>query len=172
MFHGYTESTIDEKGVYPHHAIILNKEGKAAVIASVCDVDQSIIAIIKQVVEFEGVEFIYAFDRFCLPNQGTTLKDCVAGHHYKNGEFKPFIIEYQHEPRIVYPINWENESWNKALSVESEILKSAFSSISAQKTLENAIKSFIENRTEESEFQLNEALDKALGDDDKPQDDY
>ena len=45
--------------------------------------------------------------------------DVMAGFHFTQGAApRPFIIEYQYEPRIAKPIDWDNLFWTSALLSE------------------------------------------------------
>ncbi len=111
-------SAIDEKGVYPAHALVLSHDDKVTMMALDLSSTQSYGAFLKAIRDEKAKEAIFALDRSTLPNQGTKYADVLAGQYYVGGEFRPFIIEYQHEPRIVDPLVWDNEFWTGALTRE------------------------------------------------------
>lgn len=110
---------IDSKGVYPHQAIVKHSDGKLSMMSlAVSQPQEAMMSVFSQWIREETAEVIYALDRVAKPGQDTTLGDLVAGGWWDGTKWKPFIIEYQHEPRIVKEINWENEFWNAALTKE------------------------------------------------------
>lgn len=117
-----TVLAIDENGVFPHNAIVINQEGTTELMALMVDSKDALKAI-ANVIRKNPKELIFGMDRTCREGQGTTLKDCVAGCHLKDGKFTPFIIEYQHNPRIVKPMDYENQFWIETLKKEIEMLK-------------------------------------------------
>ena len=117
MYYDMISRYIDEEGVYPHQCFWIDKEtGKVSVVALAVTPDQAM----TKVFEFlpKASELIYSLDRSARDNQGTELGDLVAGCYWKDGEWTPFIIEYQNEPRIVKPMNWDNTWWNESLRKE------------------------------------------------------
>lgn len=116
-FHALVASSINEDGVYPHHCLSL-KDGKLTMQALMIDPMQVYVVALKFVTKEKPDELIFGLDRFCKEDQGTTLKDCIAGAHWDGKTWRPFIIEYQHEPRIVKPLDWENETWNQFVTNE------------------------------------------------------
>jgi hypothetical protein len=123
MFCGLVDPSIDERGVYPHHALVMSQDDKLTMMALDLFPEQVLRAMVVEILK-GAKELIYGLDRTCLDGQGTTLGDCVAGVYWNGTEFKPFIIEYQHSPRIVKEINWDNEFWTSALQGEIAFLQS------------------------------------------------
>ncbi len=118
-FHAWLSSSIDEEGVGLNHAIAADADGKLSVYVLDLKPDQVYSLIIRELLVSRPRGIIFALDRFAKPGQGTTLNDLVAGHFIIPGQAtRPFIIEYQHDPRIVHPINWTNAFWNAALQRE------------------------------------------------------
>jgi len=115
-------SSIDANGVYPHHCL-WRKNGKVSMAALALPRPRQVLAtVVLTMIQELPDELIYGLDRFCLPGQGTTLRDCIAGAHYCGDKWRPFVIEYQHEPRIVKPIAWDNEFWNCSVGHDIEVL--------------------------------------------------
>lgn len=118
-FHAWLSSTIDEEGVSIPHGLVLGHDDALTVFALALPVGQAYSVMLAEWALKRPKEIIFAFDRFTKPGQGTTLGDLVAGHHFVAGKpSRPFIIEYQHDPRIVQPIDWENSFWNDGLADE------------------------------------------------------
>ncbi len=113
--------SIDEKGVYPHQMLVLQKNGKVGVYAlALTEPHQVLNTMMKVLVDEKPAQLIFGMDRFTKPGQGTTLSDCVAGAFWNGDAWRVFVIEYQNEPRIVKPMDWDNEFWKK--SVKDEIM--------------------------------------------------
>lgn len=109
---------IDDDGVAIPHGLILDGDEKLTVIALAVEPDQAYRIMVAQFEQLQAKEAIFALDRFTKPGQGTTLGDVMAGHHLTRAGTRPFIIEYQHDPRIVKPICWDNPFWNAVLAKE------------------------------------------------------
>lgn len=118
IFFGLVSSSIDERGVYPHQAIVKRGGGKLDMMSLDVHPNQAAEIVLTLVNRGAVAEAIFALDRSAMPGQGTTLGDLVAGAHFVGGEFKPFVIEYQHEPRIVKPMEWNNAVWNAMVTKE------------------------------------------------------
>jgi hypothetical protein len=111
-FHALIASSIDAVGVYPHKCLHV-KDGKLTMAAiMINDPGQVYAALLAICLNKKPDEIIFGLDRYCKPGQGTTLGDCITGANFAAGVWKPFVIEYQHEPRIVQPIQWDNPFWN------------------------------------------------------------
>lgn len=116
IFHDLISNAIDEAGVYPHQAIAKRADGKLEMMA----LDGALLGVlVAKANEPQIVELIYGFDRMTRPGQGTEFADCLAGAYYQQGAgWRPLVIDYQHEPRIVRPINWANGFWAQAIRRE------------------------------------------------------
>lgn len=114
-YHDWIAATVDESGFDIPHGLSLDRTGGMTVLALAVPPEQAYLTMFAQW-RRNAVEMIFALDRFTKPNQGTTLGDVLAGFHFTRGESpRPFIVEYQHDPRIVKPIVWDNPFWNAAL---------------------------------------------------------
>lgn len=87
----------------------------AALAASPAD---SYVFLKRKFREIQPVKVIFGFDRWLKNEQGTTLKDGLSVSYYDKGVWRFGIMEYQNEPRIVKPINWDIEFWQKTLRKE------------------------------------------------------
>ncbi|MEJ8630630.1 hypothetical protein P0F65_13680 [Sphingomonas sp. I4] len=125
VFHEYVAATMDEDGFAIPHALVLDASGGMTIAALNLEPGQAYAFMLKLWAD-GATEMIFALDRYALPGQHTTLGDLLAGFHFTRAAApRPFIIEYQYEPRIVQPINWENPFWTSALDSEfSQILAS------------------------------------------------
>lgn len=132
MYHEYVASSVDEKGIGLNKAILVDGDGALTIYALDIPVPQAYRLMLADLHKHSARELIFGFDRYAKEGQGTTLGDLVAGFHVTTGfavaaspiiaapapAWTPFVIEYQHEPRIVKPIDWGNGFWNAALRNE------------------------------------------------------
>lgn len=121
----YAESVanvIDERGVYPHQAMALRTDGSLRMMALDTDVHEWSRLFWNEVQGLNGqnAEVIFGLDMSTRPNQGTEFADALVLVHWTHDPdkkladpscFKTGVINYQHEPRIVRPIDWNNEHW-------------------------------------------------------------
>jgi len=118
-YHRLLGETMDPDGFSIPQAWVVGKDGGMSVLALAVPPNQGYCAVLLEGRKVTATEVIFAFDRFAKPGQGTTLGDLMAGHHFAPGTgWRPFIIEYRHEPRTVMPIDWSNAFWNAALRRE------------------------------------------------------
>lgn len=125
VFHDWIVATVDPEGFPVPHGLYVDQQGDLTVVALAMDPDATYSVMLR----FWGApakEMIFALDRYALPGQGTELGDVLAGFHFTQGAApRPFIIEYQYEPRIVKAIDWDNVFWNSALLSEmTQVLRS------------------------------------------------
>ena len=115
MFHDYVASTIDPDGFPIPNALVLDQNGALTVVALAVGPTEAYPVMLK-LWDQGAAEMIFALDRYALPGQGTTLGDLLAGFHFtRHAAPRPFIIEYQYDPRIVQPIDWDNAYWTAGL---------------------------------------------------------
>lgn len=120
QYRDWINNAIDEKGVGLNHGMIVAPDGAMTVYALDLTPAQAYAIMLGEWTKRRPSEMIFALDRFTKPGQGTTLGDLVAGFYCPSQTEKPrpFIIEYQHAPRLVKPIQWDNLFWNGALMSE------------------------------------------------------
>lgn len=118
IYHDWVSASISEEGISLPQALSLEKNGALTVFALAVEVEQAYRLMARHWAVERPRELIFAFDRFTKPGQGTTLGDVMAGWFFGQNGFLPFVIEYQHHPRIVKPIVWNNAFWNAALMRE------------------------------------------------------
>ena len=123
IYHSAISAFIDSKGVYPHKAIGLSHDNKIDMMAFMVRPEQVLELVAKAIRSKQYRELIWSMDRSCSAGQGTTLGDCVAGYYWDGENYKPFIIEYQHDPRILKDIQWDNPAWNEMLKNDLEYVK-------------------------------------------------
>ena len=116
VYHDWLVATVDENGFEIPHGLIKHADGTITVVALAVPPAEAYKVMLGQWDPAKSIEMIFALDRFTKPGQGTTLGDVMAGFHFtRSTRPQPFIVEYQHEPRIVKPIEWSNPWWNDAL---------------------------------------------------------
>lgn len=116
-FHRGISLAIDKHGVYPHHCLVIEKDDKL----TFCCLDlkpEQVWLYVRKLITEGAKELIFGMDRFAKPDQGTTLGDFVAGARFDGKFWTSFVIEYQHEPRIVKDIDWHNSFWNGLMTNE------------------------------------------------------
>lgn len=111
--------SIDVDGVSIPNAVMLGADDKLTVVALALPPQQVYAFMLSRWTLDRAQAMIFGLDRFAKDGQGTTLGDLIAGHYFERGQSsRPFIVEYQHDPRIVQPIDWDNAFWNRQLLVE------------------------------------------------------
>jgi hypothetical protein len=119
IYHDNIARLINEKGVFPHQMLVEDKDGKLGFMALALDQPSQVMNHMLQVlVKEKPRQLMYGMDRYCKPGQGTTLNDCIGGAYWNGEAWRVFVIEYQHEPRIVKPIDWHNDWWKKSIREE------------------------------------------------------
>jgi hypothetical protein len=102
--------------------LIRKADGTLIFIALALEPDEAYVAMLQMVIVEEAEEAVFALDRFAKPGQGTKYADVLAGHYFKRDlgahPWRPFVIEYQTEPRTFEPVDYNNTFWNAALSTE------------------------------------------------------
>jgi len=113
------ERVIDEEGVYPHQGMARKQDGKLEVLALAVDVPTLIKTFWNKLGDSE--EVIFGLDMTTRPDQGTRYADALVLAHWRKDPSKELadpsclrvgVINYQHEPRIVDPIDWDNSHWD------------------------------------------------------------
>jgi hypothetical protein len=116
VFFDMVSGTIDETGIFPPPLLAKKSDGTLEV-GVISGPPQLVFHVAKQhFVDAECVEFVYGLDRYTKPNQGSEFNDVFVGAfcEKRNGIYiwKPYVINYQNEPRIVRDYDWNNEVWN------------------------------------------------------------
>lgn len=125
QFCDWAAGSIDDEGVYPYPAMWRERDGKLAL--GVLDLGPGEVFdhVWRQITCELATELIFGLDRSTKPGQGTEFADVLTCAHWFpdfhkswNAAWKPFVINYQHEPRIVRPPDFENEFWNEKIRAE------------------------------------------------------
>lgn len=128
QFHAYVSNIIDSEGVYPAPGFALDGEGGLH-IAAITDPSLAYEWFWNQISNELAAEVVFGLDRTTEAGQGTKFADVVTCVHWREGGFsdgkEPWgtafrigVINYQHEPRIVEPWDWENRFWKTRVSGE------------------------------------------------------
>lgn len=111
VFYEICSKMIDEKGIYPHQAIFINDKDKISVCALMVPPLAVISWALKQTETAK--EIVFGLDCTTKPGQGTEFADVLVVFHWERSfpTFQIGVVNYQNEPRIVRPIDWENQFW-------------------------------------------------------------
>lgn len=113
------ESVIDESGVYPHQAIAVRDDGSMQMMALDVDI-HTWSRLFWENVQGPNTAVIFGLDMRTMPDQGTEFADALVFVHWQRDPdkkladpscFRTGVINYQNEPRIVRPIDWDNSHW-------------------------------------------------------------
>lgn len=127
MFVKANTRAIDAEGIRIPQAIARMDDGSLTVVALAMSgrdaCYQAFRAICLVIGRDRPCEVVWGWDRFTRPGQGTTLGDLLTVHHWAREHrscagWRFGIMEYQHEPRIVKPVCWENPFWTAMLRAE------------------------------------------------------
>lgn len=119
LFHSLNTSSIDEEGIPVPQAIIKARDGSLTVMAAQ---SMSLLysGIAMQFWKFDPQEIIFGWDRFALAGQGIEFQDFLSVHHWRYGAgWRYGVINYQVEPLIVRPIEWDHPFWTPVLNRET-----------------------------------------------------
>lgn len=124
------EKSVEQKGYYPFPMIVFKDGGLIEVYAIDLPVDatlrQFVIATIERNVRFAFL----GLDRTTKPGQGTEFADILTVFTYERApEFQAeflirdqyrrcAVLNYQFEPRIIRPFDWENKYWTEQMLAE------------------------------------------------------
>lgn len=126
----YVKTLIDEEGVFPFPMMSrtrkpLSMDEKTCIAAMALPSGESLNLIWKQITSYATTELIFALDRSTRSGQGTEFADVLTGAHWhpsfhasQKAAWRTFVINYQHEPRIVREPDFENEFWNEQITKE------------------------------------------------------
>ena len=125
-FFEYVEEMIGDEGVYPYPGIALMPDGKIEIAALAIE-PSGVFRWFWDMVSIKGaVECMTGLDRTTREGQGTEFNDILTCWCWKEGldgkpwnkSFRVAVINYQNEPRIVRPLDWDNKFWNSRIAAE------------------------------------------------------
>ena len=119
---------IDAEGVYPIPALYTDRDGKLVCAMLNLSGEEALHHVWRLISCENATELIFGFDRYTKPGQGTEFADVLTCAHWHpsfgdkwNSCWKPFVINYQHEPRIVRPPDFDNTFWNEKILADLRI---------------------------------------------------
>jgi len=119
------ETSLDEKGYFPQPGIVLAKDGGLEIVALDLNAGDIINWFWNTVTIKEAQEVIFGIDRTTKPGQGTEFADVLTCAHWEpslheswSRSFRIGVVNYQWDPRIVRPIDWDNEWWKTHMAGE------------------------------------------------------
>lgn len=118
LYHNHIGICIGQGGVYPHVMMVEDPQNKLGVFALDLKPEQVMKKAVDTLIKEKPKQLMFGLDRYSKPNQGTTLGDLIGGLYWNGDGWRPFIIEYQDEPRIVKPLDWDNPYWKESLKRE------------------------------------------------------
>jgi hypothetical protein len=132
-FHDMASISIDERGIYPLPMVAMLKGGAMEVSYLDLPPRDAMGTFVRKIVKREVDAIMFGLDRSTKPGQGTEFADVLTCALWGGGEWsepggwrgriRVGVINYQHEPRIVRPIDWDNEFWNGKVIEEMGNLK-------------------------------------------------
>jgi hypothetical protein len=124
LFYDYATMSIDEKGIFPQPGIIIRADGSTEISALALP-PMEIFKWFWREVENGADHILFGLDRHTKPNQGTKYRDVLTCVHYTRlpESFRVGVINYQHDPRIVDPMDWDNAFWQAQLSKELRLTR-------------------------------------------------
>jgi len=108
------KNSIDEKGIHPAPAMVVDNEGKVSMLSLMVEPDQA-YETVRKVAGSEYKEILMGLDRTSKSGQGIPEEfDSVFTFvHIENGMgFKVGCLPYTGEPRNVGEVQWDNTFWN------------------------------------------------------------
>lgn len=126
-FEDIVATSIDERGIYPAPMLVEYSDGGLDMMALALEPLQCYSTFALKVLDRTVKHAIFGLDRSTKENQGTEFADvltCVAYHRNISPEvvvreqFAFGVINYQHEPRIIRPIDFKNAFWIAGMKKE------------------------------------------------------
>lgn len=124
QFFQSVECQLDAAGIYPFPGMSLSQDGQME-FAMITDADLCFRWFWEQTTKPETTEAIFGIDRTTRPGQGTEFGDVLTCIQWKrktevddSWEYRVGVINYQVDPRIVRPWDWDNEFWRSRMLQE------------------------------------------------------
>lgn len=121
-YHKYVESLIEPKGIYPSPMMYWNREGKLHVGLIDLPPRETMEYFWRVITTEEPQAILIGLDRSAKPGQGTEFADVLTVIGWWDDpevnwgrSLVPAVLNYQHEPRIVRPFDYENQFWNEII---------------------------------------------------------
>lgn len=119
VFMDMVNIAIDEDGIYPHQMVAMAKDGGLQVHAMMVDLPNLVQYFWNKLGDSE--EVIVGIDMSTRPDQGTKYADALVIAYWRRDPDKKLtdpsclkigVVNYQNEPRIIDPIDWDNDHWD------------------------------------------------------------
>lgn len=125
-FCDYAARAIDGEGIYPFPGFCMMPDGKLEIAALAIGPDGCFQWFWEKVANECAAECIFGLDRETRDGQGTEFGDVLTCVYWKDGldgkpwntSFRIAVLNYQHSPRIVRPLDWDNTFWKKQMHAE------------------------------------------------------
>lgn len=124
-FYRHITNIMDETGISPSPCVALGKDGTLMFHALDLPPESVLHHFWELVTVKEAQMVLFGLDRTTREGQGTEFADVLTCVFWWNDpevkwnkSFKIGVVNYQFEPRIVRPIDWQNEFWTKQLTAE------------------------------------------------------
>lgn len=108
------DSYIGPEGVSPGLGVLVDEDGQMTILAMAISSRDFRRHVSDQISQMENPESAcFAFDCFARDGQGTTLQDLLVIYQWSKSKWSfAGIVEYQDEPRLIKPLNTDNDHWN------------------------------------------------------------
>jgi hypothetical protein len=128
-FEGLVAMSIEAAGIWPAPMLSEDDDGKLEVAALALPPEECFMQFCTKTLEPTVAASIFGLDRQTRPGQGTEFRDVLTCVLYERvgadvteyrtrDQFRFGVINYQHRPRIIRPMDWENAFWNLHLRGE------------------------------------------------------
>jgi len=121
-FERYVARSIDEQGCFPYPCLSLAADGVLC-FAAVAVSPEASVRYFWDLITKGATEVIFGLDHYTKPGQGTEFADVVSVIHWKGilgptfqSQRRIGVINYQHSPRVVRPIDWNNRHWTVVMT--------------------------------------------------------
>lgn len=114
-FFAHVERLIDSSGVHPFPGIAVKQDGGIE-FAAITDAGLCFQWFKTHLKKLDCAEVIVGIDRTTREGQGTEFDDVLTCFHWQREHqdvLRVGVINYQFEPLIVRPFDWNNEFWRK-----------------------------------------------------------
>ena len=123
-FYKLNTEIISEDGIFPTQAFARALDGHITLMAYGAEgartAERAMEKMLKYLIRNTPEEMIFGTDQMSPPSEGAELPDFLAVFHYRLEEGWRFgVLQYQHEPRIVRPIDWEHPYWAPELRAQT-----------------------------------------------------
>jgi len=120
---------IDEKGIFPFPLVAMQKDGTLLLESLAIAGEEAYHVFLKKIVKKEVDAIMFGLDRTTKEGQGTEFSDVLSCVFWSAQEewtepgawrkwLKIAVLNYQNEPRITRPLDWNNECWTKMVTSE------------------------------------------------------